>query len=79
MCAGDWWPFAEDARRRYRCVSHPAILPHEQVLCNDALDLAQSQLDSQRESPSAYLLACHHLKTLPHLRMQLDVLRLTNA
>lgn len=37
---GGWWPFGEDARQRYRRLRHPAILPQEQVLCDEALQLA---------------------------------------
>lgn len=38
--ADEWWPFAEDARQRYRRMRHPAIIPHEQLLCDEALALA---------------------------------------
>ncbi len=38
--ADEWWPFCEDARQRYRRMRQPAIIPHEQLLCDDALALA---------------------------------------
>lgn len=46
---GDWWPFGEDARRRYRRMAYPAIIPHEQMLCDDALALATQRRRRQQE------------------------------
>ncbi|KAI3430679.1 hypothetical protein D9Q98_005268 [Chlorella vulgaris] len=44
---GDWWPYAEDARQRYRRLRHPSILPQEQLLCDEALALAARRKSSQ--------------------------------
>lgn len=46
----EWWPFGEDARQRYRRMRHPAIIPHEQLLCDEALALAAER---RRHSTSA--------------------------
>ena len=37
--AGDWWPYGEDARRRYRRLRRPGVIDHEQMLCLEALAL----------------------------------------
>ncbi len=36
----EWWPFGEHACRLYRNFNRPQIISHEQVLCDEASDLA---------------------------------------
>lgn len=35
----EWWPYAEEARLRYKRLSRMQILEHERLLCRDALAL----------------------------------------
>jgi hypothetical protein len=37
--AGDWIPFGEEAAARYRQLKWNPILPHQQLLCLEAMEL----------------------------------------
>lgn len=53
LSADEWWPFGEDARQRYRRMRQPAIIPHEQLLCEEALALAAERRRSSGEAAEA--------------------------
>ncbi|KAK9842710.1 hypothetical protein WJX74_001062 [Apatococcus lobatus] len=68
FATGNWFPYGADACERYRHLARLPVLPHEQLLCQEARHLRSRMHSGQRHRDSAF---AHTDATVRHAFIQL--------
>ncbi|KAL9256459.1 Lysine-specific demethylase JMJ13-like protein [Drosera capensis] len=59
---GDWFPLGAIASKRYSLLNRVPLLPHEELICKEAMDLHRNDKIERPGNESAYLASEHSIK-----------------
>ncbi|GAB2209597.1 hypothetical protein Droror1_Dr00026815 [Drosera rotundifolia] len=59
---GDWFPLGAIASKRYSLLNRVPLLPHEELICKEAMDLRRNDEIERPGNESAYLASEHSIK-----------------
>ena len=69
FAVGDWFPLGEEASRRYALLRVVPIIPYEELICKEAMDLYNVSLKNGGLNYSAADLVSHFFTKLSFVRL----------